>query len=85
MNILEHMNILELFCSLDDFRQQFVPTWHPDLLTSGQRQRLRPTQMHPSEMMSIVILFHQSHYLSCKASYIEYVQHHLRELGFRCW
>ena len=71
------MSILELFCSVDDFWQQFAPNWHHDLLTSGQRQRLRPTQMHASEIMTIVILFHQSHYRTFKAYYIEYVQRHL--------
>jgi hypothetical protein len=72
------MSILELFCSVDDFWQQFAPNWHHDLLTSGQRQRLRPTQLHPSEIMTIVILFQQSHYRTFKAYYTEYVQRHLR-------
>ncbi len=56
------MSILELFCSVYDFWLQFEANWHHTLITSGQRQRLRVTQMHPSEMMTIVILFHQSHY-----------------------
>jgi len=72
------MSILELFCSADDFWQPFAPQWHQDLLTSGQREPLRPGQMHPSEMMTIVILFQQSHYRTFKAYYIEYVQHHQR-------
>jgi hypothetical protein len=71
------MSILELFCSVDDFWQQFAPQWQQDLLTSGQRQRIRLTQMHPSEIMTIVILFHQSHYRTFKASYSEYVHRHL--------
>ncbi len=71
------MSILELFCSVDDFWQQFAPNWHYDLLAAGQRQRLRPTQMYPSEMMTIMILFHQSHYRTFKAYYTEYVQRHL--------
>jgi hypothetical protein len=71
------MSILELFCSVDDFWQQFAPQWQHDLLTSGQRQRLRPTQMYPSEIMTILILFHQSHYRTFKAYYTEYVQRHL--------
>jgi transposase len=70
------MSILELFCSVDDFWQQFAPNWHHDLLTSGQRQRLRPTQMYPSEIMTIIILFHHSHYRTFKAYYTEYVQRH---------
>jgi hypothetical protein len=55
------MSILELFCSVDDFWQQFSPRWHHVLLSSRQRHRLRPTQLHPSEIMTIAILFHQSH------------------------
>ncbi len=72
------MSILELFCSVDDFWHQLAPSWHQDLLSSGQRQRLRPTQLHPSEIMTIVILFHQSHYRTFKAYYTEYVQRHLQ-------
>jgi hypothetical protein len=71
------MSILELFCSVDDFWQQFAPTWQQDLLTSGERQRVRPGQMYPSELMTIVILFQQSHYRTFKAYYTEYVHRHL--------
>lgn len=72
------MSILELFCSVDDFWMQFAPKWQSELLAAGQRQRLRATQMHPSEMMTILILFQQSHYRTFKAYYTEYVQRHLR-------
>jgi transposase len=72
------MSILELFCSVDDFWQQFAPHWHQELLTSEQRQRLRPGQMYPSEIMTIVIVFQQSHYRTFKAYYTEYVHRHLR-------
>jgi len=34
--------------------------------------------MHPSEMMTILIWFHESHYRTFKAYYTEYVQVHLR-------
>jgi len=70
------MSILELFCSVDDFWQHFAPNWHHDLLTSGRR--LRPNQLYPSEIMTIIILFQQSHYRAFKAYYTEYVQRHLR-------
>lgn len=33
--------------------------------------------MDPSELMTIVILFHQSHFRTFKAYYTEYVQRHL--------
>jgi hypothetical protein len=72
------MSILELFCSVDDFWLQFAPNWQSTLLATGQRERWRATQMHPSEMMTIRILFQQSHYRTFKAYYTEYVQAHLR-------
>src|SRR6266571_8212486 len=71
------MSILELFCSVDDFWQQFTPNWHQSMIASRQRQRLRATQLSPSEIMTIVILFHQSHYRAFKAYYTQYVQRHL--------
>ncbi len=72
------MSILELFCSVDDFWLQFAPQWQKSLLAAGQRKRLRATQMYPSEMMTILILFHQSHYRTFKAYDTDYVQRHLR-------
>jgi DDE family transposase len=71
------MSIRELFCSGDDFWQQFAPKWQQDLLASGQRLRVHPTQLHPSAIMTILILFHQSHYRTFKAYYTQYVQRHL--------
>src|SRR5690348_3623533 len=72
------MSILDLFCSVDEFWQRFAPWWQRQLLASGARQRLRPTRLHPSEIMTIAILFQQSHYRTFKAFYTEHVQRHLR-------
>jgi hypothetical protein len=72
------VSILELFCSVDEFWQAFAPWWQRQLLASGARRRLRPTRLHPSEIMTIAILFQQSHYRTFKAFYTEHVQRHLR-------
>ena len=73
------MSILELFCVLDEFWVQFAPAWHEHLLAGAQpRRRQRAPQLHPSEIMTILIWFHQSHYRTFKAYYTEYVQVHLR-------
>jgi DDE family transposase len=72
------VSILDLFCSVDEFWQQFAPWWQRQLLASGARQRLRPTRLYPSEIMTIAILFQQSHYRTFKAFYTEHVQQHLR-------
>lgn len=71
------MSILELFCSVDDFWMQFAPQWQSELLSVGKLHRVRATQMYPSEMMTILILFQQSHYRTFKAYDTEYVQRHL--------
>lgn len=72
------MSILDLFCSVDEFWQQFAPWWQQQLLASGARKRLRATRLYPSEIMTIAILFQQSHYRTFKAYYTQYVQQHLR-------
>ncbi|MCI0551260.1 MAG: IS982 family transposase [Anaerolineae bacterium] len=72
------MSLLELYCQVDDFWQTFRPHWQAQLLASGSVQRLREPQLSYSEMMTIIIHFHQSHYRDFKAFYTEHVQKHLR-------
>lgn len=72
------MSILDLFCSVDDFWQAFAPEWRQGLLATGARRRLRTGVMAPSELMTILVLFHQSHYRTFKAFYTEHVCRHLR-------
>ncbi len=72
------MSILELLCSVDEFWQQFAPAWERELLVAGRRQRRRTTRLHPSEIMTIAILFQQSGYRTFKAFYTQHVQVHLR-------
>jgi hypothetical protein len=44
---------------------------------SDGKKRQRSGQLEPSEIMTILIHFHQSHYRTFKAYYTEYVQKHL--------
>ena len=67
------MSVLELFCAVDDFWQDFAEPWEALQLAHG-RQRRRAGQLHPSEVMTLIIHFHQSHYRDFKAYYTEYVQ-----------
>jgi hypothetical protein len=73
------MSVLELFCAVDDFCIAFEPTWREHLLTDGDKRRQRPGQLCLSEVMTIVIYFHQSHYRTFKSYYQEHVQVHLRQ------
>src|SRR6185437_13385403 len=71
------MSLLELFCHVDDFWQAFAPAFHRHLIETGQRQRRRSCSLSTSEVMTILIHFHQSHYRTFKAYYTEHVQRHL--------
>jgi len=70
------MSLLELFCDVDDFWLRFVPQWKASQLAAG-KQRERAGQLCPSEVMTILIHFHQSRYRTFKAYYTEHVQVHL--------
>jgi hypothetical protein len=72
------MSLLELFCHVDDFCRPFVLEWRQLQLTSGAIQRQRSTQLSLSEIMTILIWFHCSHYRTFKAYYTDEVQRHLR-------
>jgi len=67
------MSVLELFCAVDDFCQSFEPKWHQQCIANGTKQRHRARQLTTSEIMTILILFHQSHYRTFKAFYSEHV------------
>jgi Transposase DDE domain len=71
-------SILVLFCDVDAFWVAFEPVWRREVLTSGTRQRIRAGELHPSEVMTILILFHTSHYRTFKAYYPKHVCLHLR-------
>jgi hypothetical protein len=71
-------SLLELFCDVDDFCQKFEPNWNKRLLASGERQRQRQRSLTLSEIMTIVIYFHQSQYRNFKAYYQGYVLQNLR-------
>ena len=66
-------SLLETFCDVDDFCKSFLPVWTKLLLTSGLKQRQRARSLILSEIMTILIAFHQSHYRDFKAFYCEYV------------
>ena len=70
------MSLLELFCDVDDFWLDFEPQWKASRLVAG-KQRERAGQLCPSEVMTILMHFHQSHYRTFKAYYTEHVQVHL--------
>lgn len=72
------MSLLELFCNVDDFCQAFEPKWEQHQLENGLRQRKRKSRMSMSEIITIIVNFHQSNYRTFKAYYTQHVCKHLK-------
>jgi hypothetical protein len=70
--------LISMFCEIDDFCKWFEPLYQQRLLQDGQRQRVRQGQLSLSEIMTIIVYFHASHYRDFKHYYTEYVEGHLR-------
>ena len=71
-------NLVELFCAVDDFCQSFLPVMEQYQIGSGTQKRNRSRSLILSEVMTILIHFHQSHYRNFKAYYLKHVLVHLR-------
>ena len=74
------MSSLEaLFCDIDDFCIEFEPKWETQLLAQGQKTRRRARKLRLSEMMTILVAFHQNHYRNFKHYYLNQVVVHWRK------
>lgn len=69
--------IEEIFCEIDDFCKAFFPIFDRGLLPQEGSKRLRASRMNASEIMTILILFHLSHYRDFKNFYLDCVQSQL--------
>jgi len=70
--------LIAMFCDIDDFCKWFEPLYLQRLLQSRQRQRSRQGHLTLSEIMTILVYFHRSHYRDFKHYYTAYVTGHLR-------
>lgn len=71
------MDILPIFCDIDDFCLFFEPRWQQHLLASSARQRNRRSSLCLSEVMTIITLFHCSGYRNFKDYYQQHVLKHM--------
>jgi hypothetical protein len=71
-------SLTSLFCLVDDFCKKFIPEWEQHLLSNGLKKHRRATRLTPSEIMTIYIHFHQSHFRNFKHDYLGYVTPYLK-------
>jgi len=67
------MNLVKMFCDIDDFCQELEPFWHSKLIETYNKKRQRSSKLCLSEIMTVVIAFHQSNYRTFKHYYLNFV------------
>ena len=69
------MSIVSLFCEIDDFFLMYEAYICEHCLPSAAspETRGRPRRLHPSEVMTLLIAFHQSNYRTFKHFYLKHV------------
>ena len=73
------MDLTELFCEVDDFYQDYLQTFSNIFLPAVGINLPQHCRLTPSEVMTIVIHFHQSSYRNFKHYYIKHVNEHLSD------
>jgi transposase len=68
------MDIVTIFCEIDDFCGKFEPVFRQKLLADKVKQRQRAMKLSLSEVLTIIVYFHSSGYRNFKTFYLEYVQ-----------
>lgn len=71
--------IEEIFCEIDDFCKAFFSRFNLCLLPAPGAKRTRALSMSAGEIMTILVLFHLSHYRDFKNFYLDHVCRHMRD------
>lgn len=78
------MDILPLFCEIDDFCKFFEQYYQTRTISDGKRRR-RATNLSQSEVMTILVLYHLSGYKNLKAFYLqEILRYHSLDFPALC-
>ena len=72
------MSLTRLFCGADDFCQWFIGEWEKTQLEDGTKKRRRNRSLTHSEIITIIVFYHQSGYKTFKWFYERYVCQRLK-------
>jgi hypothetical protein len=72
------VDIVSLFCEIDDFYQVFESVWRKNQLGNG-RVRNRKSGLSVSEVMTILVMYHESGYKNLKSFYLREICLHRRK------
>lgn len=63
------MSLTRLFCDIDDFCKGFIADWEKTQIEDGTKKSRRKSRLSLSEIMTIVVYYHQSGYKTFKWFY----------------
>lgn len=69
--------LVDLYCVVDDFCQFVLPELEKATLPHEGKSKIRSSRLSPSEIITIIVHFHCSHFRNFKAYYTQYVRVHL--------
>ena len=72
-----NLTLMNHFFTLD-FVKAFLPEWNKHLVESNKKRRHRASRLSVSEIITLLIHFHQSHYRDFKSYYLCHVNQNLR-------
>lgn len=67
------MELVALFYLIDEFCKEFEPKWRAQRIVSGERHRTKYCRMTLSEILTVIVHFHQSNHKTFKHYYKGYV------------
>jgi Transposase DDE domain len=67
------MDILPIFCDIDDFCHHLLTAQHPQLAARSSPKKQRPWCLTLSEVMTILVFFQVSHYRTFKHFYLDHM------------
>ena len=71
------MSLTQLFCDVDDFCKVFIPEWEKTQIENGEKKRRRKRSISTSEIITLIIYYHQSGYGTFKWFYLRYLPKNL--------
>ena len=71
--------LIEIFCSVDDFCQEFMPVFEQHLLSAPGDKRRRARSLEMSEILTLLIFYHHGRFRHFKHYYCYFVRVYLQK------
>lgn len=79
---MKESKLIEIFCIADDFCIEFIQVFETRLVSSGAVKRKRARSLDMSEIMSLVIFYHQSRFRNFMHYYCHFAKVYLPTIGW---